>query len=134
MVMRSQQTLPLRDSTRHNDGRPVAVVTRSSSQDNVRWGAAIHDPRKGQQVIAWEELKNQPRRGRRTRATAESARSQLAGQPQVARRRLGGQQKSAASMDAATGATFARNRIQRGLDLFGACMMIVTFLAFAMFA
>ena len=66
MVMRSQQTLPLRDSTRHNDGRPVAVVSRSSSQDNVRWGAAIHDPRKGQQVIAWEELKNQPRRGRRT--------------------------------------------------------------------
>ena len=134
MVMRSQQTLPLRDSTRHNDGRPVAVVSRSSSQDNVRWGAAIHDPRKGQQVIAWEELKNQPRRGRRTRATADGSLTQLVGQPQVARRRLGVPPKAAASEDAATGATFARNRIQRGLDLFGACMMIVTFLAFAMFA
>ena len=134
MVMRSQQTLPLRDSNRHNDGRPVAVVTRSSSQDNVRWGAALHDPKVGRQVIAWEELKNLPRRSRRARAAADGALSQLAGRPQVARRRLGDQPMIAAPESAATGSTFARNRIQRGLDLFGACMMIVTFLAFAMFA
>jgi hypothetical protein len=30
--------------------------------------------------------------------------------------------------------SFTRNRIRHAFDLFGACMMIVTFLAMAMFA
>lgn len=134
MVMRNQQTLPLRDSTRHNDGRPVAVVTRATGKSPVRWGAAVVDPSEGRQVLAWKDLKEAGRRGRRARVTGDGSLSKLVGKQLPARPRAAGASAVAEAGTDPSGGTFARNRIQRGLDLFGACMMIVTFLAFAMFA
>lgn len=148
MVMISQQTLPL-DTTNRQASRRLSASTTASTvgvsrgpiEQRVRWGAAVVEPAKRSQASSWSEVSSKVRRGRRTTVWVDEAlpqvasRAQVASRPQPARPRVIRELAPAPKAVAAeAGDSFARNRIRHAFELFGACMMIITFLAFAMFA
>ena len=134
MVSHSQKTLPLRASTRHNDGRPIAVVSRIRREASVRSGsapvAAIDD---GVSVFLRDTKETF---GRSPKRTVWARDMRAAALPKAGSQRDGVAAQTAAlsTSGAAPGDAFARNRIQHALDLFGACMMIAAVMVFAMFA
>jgi len=81
-----------------------------------------------------DRLAQTPRRGRRAVTWVDGGTPKVGFQPQPARLRSAQQLVASDEALAAPGASFAQSRIRHALDLFGACMMIVAFLAFAMFA
>ena len=134
MVSHSQKTLPLRASTRHNDGRPIAVVSRIRREASVRSGsapvAAIDD---GVSVFIKDTKETF---GRSPKRAVWARDMRAAALPKAGSQRDGVAAQTAAlsTSGAAPGDAFARNRIQHALDLFGACMMIAAVMVFAMFA
>ena len=134
MVKNTQQSLPLRASTRHNDGRPIAVVSRTSWSESGGRRRALGASLEPIQDTAISSFTNHPRRGRRAAGWVDEGAPKVAVQPQPARLRTAQQLVAGSAAAAAPGASFAQSRIRHALDLFGACMMIVAFLAFAMFA
>ena len=134
MVSHSQKTLPLRASTRHNDGRPIAVVSRIHREASVRPSAAPgkvgNDCVSGSRRDAKVSYSNASKRAVWAREMRASA------SPKAGLQRVGvaAQMATMPTSDAAPGDAFARNRIQHALDLFGACMMIAAVMVFAMFA
>lgn len=137
MVTISQQTLPLTAPTRNPSRRPAASTKRAplaAVQQTVRWGAAVVEPRIGREASNWQEVSSKSRRGRRTTVWVDEALPKVASRPQPARPRVIRELAPAPKADLSAGDSFARNRIRHAFELFGACMMIITFLAFAMFA
>ena len=134
MVAPNQQILPLDTAPRSTRRRPVGVATRVRDDQPVRWGAAVVDPVQNRQNYGWHEVVGAPRRARRTTVWVGEAPQRQAVKPQPARPRPIQQLETAPKLAASTGEAFAQNRIRHAFELFGACMMIVTFLAFAMFA
>ena len=137
MASPSQQVLPLDTSASRTPRRAVAYETRPAPSLPVRWGAAIVNPSKSRQNPFQNDFTVGPREPRRTTVwTAEEmvrveqdirakARGERAPAPE-------GPNSSERAPNA--GATFAESRFHHAFDLFGACMMIAGFLAFAMFA
>ena len=134
MVAPNQQILPLDTAPRSTRRRPVGVATRVRDDQPVRWGAAVVDPVQNRQNYGWNEVVGAPRRARRTTVWVGEASQRQPAKPQPARPRPIQQLETAPKVAASTGDAFAQNRIRHAFELFGACMMIVTFLAFAMFA
>ncbi|MFN3243026.1 MAG: hypothetical protein ACE37K_16120 [Planctomycetota bacterium] len=157
MVTISQQTLPLTTSTRQASRRLTASTaasttasraagavggaarststgpaTRPATNQRVRWGAAVVEPAKRGQAASWSEVSTKVRRGRRTTVWVDEALPKVAGRPQPVRPRV--VRELEPPRQAKAGDSFARNRIRHAFELFGACMMIITFLALAMFA
>jgi len=134
MVAPNQQILPLNTAPRSSRRQPVGVATRVRDDQPVRWGAAVVDSVQNRQNYGWKEVGGAPRRARRTTVWVGEAPQRPATKPQPARPRPIQQLETAPRAAASTGESFAQNRIRHAFELFGACMMIVTFLAFAMFA
>lgn len=158
MATRRQQKLSPSSSSRLASARLTASknvhaarVSSSGPAPFVRWGSAVVEPVQGR---VNDEFVGGNGRRRRERHSARRMQSQLRAirpeQPkvvaaaaviesQVATAGLGaGSGRSAGAQgggaSAATATSFTQNRIRHAFELFGACMMIVTFLAMAMFA
>jgi len=114
------------------------TVTRSPA---VRWGAAVVEPGSSSRCLSsshcWEELSSRSRRGRRTTVWVDQvAHGRSSRQPAAVRTALltgarfteDGQVGSAVRGD-----SFAHRRTMHALELAAACVMIVAFLAMAMF-
>jgi len=137
MVTISQQKLPLNTSTRQASRRLSASTSgaaRAAGQQRVRWGAAVVEPANRRQTSSWSEVSTKVRRGRRTTVWVDETLPKVASRAQPVRRRVVRELAPAPKQAVAAGDSFARNRIRHAFELFGACMMIITFLAFAMFA
>ena len=134
MVSHSQKTLPLRASTRHNDGRPIAVVSRIRRKASVRSGsapvAAIDDGISGFIRDTKDTFASSSKRV----VWARDMRAAALPKAGLQRDGVAAQTATLSTSGAAPGDAFARNRIQHALDLFGACMMIAAVMVFAMFA
>ena len=134
MVSHSQKSLPLRASTRHNDGRPIAVVSRIRHAAPARSRAAAANPPIEPVSNCWKDTKGSFSSAHRRAVWAQDVRA--ASSLNAGSNRAGAVATLAgvATADTEPGDAFARNRIQHALDLFGACMMIAAVMAFAMFA
>ena len=134
MASPSQLVLPLERRTPRPNRRPVAVATRTSRDQTVRWGSALLDPMGQTQDIHSEDLRVGPSSPRRVRRwTAE----ELIRVERGIRARSGATDPRTAQGERAApteGDAFAQSRIRHAFELFGACMLIAGFLAFAMFA
>lgn len=137
MASPSQQVLPLEKGIPASSRRPVAVATRTSKPQLVRWGSAVAVPPKEEQAHNIKHFTVGPKKPRKTTVwTAE----ELVRVEQDIRARRGQpeptsqQDPRVAGEDLSEGGLFARSRIRHAFELFGACMMIAGFLAFAMFA
>lgn len=134
MASPSQQTLPLKPCAPRKVRRPVAVATRTSQDQPVRWGSAVMTPERGRQAIVEKHLTVGPRAPRRTPVWSPE---ELVRVEQDIRARHG-QRDSRVPMGRQEapedGGAFAQSRIRHAFELFGACMMIAGFLALAMFA
>ena len=156
MATNRQPMLPLTPCVRRNqpgpsgsrpgmsDGPPGAGSTRASrarSNSRSRWGAAVVELERGSVSPCWEEVRTRISGGRRTAVWVEQGRTRAAlanAEHASAARSPAGRRARAAvavprSAVAAAGDVFAENRINHALELFGACMLIVAFLAVAMF-
>lgn len=142
MVSHSQKSLPLRDSTRHNDGRPIAVVSRIRGQEvaaeqlasESRPARAVFSATASPVSDCWNESNGAFRSAHKRAVWVQDVRAAVAVDVQGTSGSSLSQRIEPTDVEAAPGEAFARNRIQHALDLFGACMMIAAFLAFAMFA
>ena len=134
MVMHSQKTLPLRASTRHNDGRPIAVVSRIRRAASDRSGAAAVKANDSRVSMFNEDTKTTFSSASKRAVWAREMRAAASPKPGSPRGGVATQIASMSTTDEAPGDAFARNRIQHALDLFGACMMIAAVMVFAMFA
>jgi len=134
MASPSQLVLPLKRRTPRPERRPVAVATRTSRDQPVRWGSALLNPVEHGQAACSEDLRVGPRSRRRVqRWSAE----ELIRVERGIRARNGAADPRTAQSERvapAEGDTFAQSRIRHAFELFGACMLIAGFLAFAMFA
>lgn len=150
-----QQSLPLSSPSRLANGlataRPAGATASPSASGaaaarqvsgqvggHVRWGAAVVQTQTRSQDRSWREVSSRTRRGRRTTVWVDEVLPPVANQAIATggATRLAGAATRVATATAApqAGDSFARNRIRHAFELFGACMMIITFLALAMFA
>jgi hypothetical protein len=127
-------------SARLTTGSLAASQARAGA--TVRWGSAVVEPARRElrresgtnreprrsTTQCWQEASTASRRGRRTTVWVDGSRLEGG--------RSGLSEPAAvASYDASEVAgSFTQNRIRYAFELFGACMLIVTFLALAMFA
>jgi hypothetical protein len=130
MATRRQQTLSPSSSSRLASGRLTASQSRAGQP--VRWGSAVVEPTRRSTSSYWTTLNDRPRRERRAPVCLQGALSFVpGGQDSVGG--PGGVANSVASVAPVEVRSFTQNRIRHAFELFGACMMIVTFLAMAMF-
>ena len=120
MATSSLQSPSSSSSSRLASGRLTVSQARAGAP--ARWGSAVVEPARKGANHYWKQASNRSQGGRRSTVWIDE---------------VGGH---SASMAAGTGAaelgaggTFTQNRIRYAFELFGACMLIVTFLALAMF-
>jgi len=130
MATRRQQTLSPASSSRLASGRLTASPSRVGQP--VRWGSAVVDSSRKVVNLSLAGVKDRPRRKRHTPVSLQG-RASSARRVQDSVGGPGGAAKSVASAAPAQVGSFTQNRIRHAFELFGACMMIVTFLAVAMF-
>ncbi|MCK5944372.1 MAG: hypothetical protein KAI24_20460 [Planctomycetes bacterium] len=148
MATISQQNLPLTSSDRllgRRQATRLSTITGrgkatlgSGAQPQVRWGAAVVEPASGSQQASWKQVSSRVRRGRRTTVWVDDVLPKATQRPAPRKPRVVREldpRPATRSVEAVeAGDSFARNRIRHAFELFGACMLIVTFLALAMFA
>ena len=128
MATRRQNTLSPSSSSRLASGRLTASQNRAGRP--VRWGAAVVESARPTTTHSWKSIKGRVRRERRAAVRLQGGLPLVAGVQDS----VGGPGGAASSAVSVEVRSFTRNRIRHAFDLFGACMMIVTFLAMAMFA
>lgn len=128
MATRRQNTLSPSSSSRLASARLTA--SQSCAGRPVRWGAAVVEPARRTTSHLWAEVSGRSRRERRAAVRLQSA------SPTVAsvQDHVGGPGGATIATVPVKVSPFTQNRIRHAFELFGACMMIVTFLAMAMFA
>lgn len=124
MAARSLNDSTLASSSRLASAHLVAGRTRAAR--TVRWGAAVVEPARRGANQGWQDVN-----GRRSAHSGAVRGAQAVAQVPSARPAVS-QAVAADAVD--TNGSFTQNRIRHAFELFGACMMIVTFLALAMFA
>lgn len=137
MVKLGQQTLPLRSPHDSDPRRVPAGLAHLRTSHHVRWGAAVAAAGGSRSAdvtsahsTTWRMASSRRRRGGRTTVWVDE------GFPERLRRAA---PKAVREVPGRTGrhlgdGEFTRNRIRHAFELFGACMMIVTFLVLAVFA
>ena len=126
-------------SSRQSSGR-LASTQPSRAARTVRWGAAVVEPARRTSNHALTDVNGgvaggRGRRERRSAVRLQGSLPAVRGQEMVGGQQfVGGPGGATSSEAAAEVSSFTRNRIRHAFELFGACMMIVTFLAMAMFA
>jgi len=119
----------LKDSTLASSSRLASahlVAGRTRAARTVRWGAAVVEPARRGANQGWQDV-NGRRAANGSAARGAQAVAQVPHIPPAV-------SHSAAADAADPNGSFTQNRIRHAFELFGACMMIVTFLALAMFA
>ena len=124
----SQQLLPLLRSTRSSTIRVTGRDARSRHAraiGPVRWGAAVVEPGRDVATHCWQEARVRRSGARRTTVWVAAAASPTA---RPARELRGMDDVPPAGQPA-----YSQRRIRHALELGAACVMIVAFLAMAMF-
>ncbi len=156
MVMINQQLLPLipqkrapKRLTPAGKGRARKTSTNGStaasaaaSSGGARWSAAPQKAAKAtrtsapkrRQTIAIKTVAGDVRRLKRPGQGAEVVQPKVVAKPQPARPRGGRELAPLPKSNPNAGVAFSRKRIRHAFEMFGSCMMILAFLALAMFA
>ena len=148
MVMINQQLLPLIPQKRAPKrptpaGKGRARKTPTAGQaGGSRWSAAPQKAAKAtrtsapkrRQTIAIKTVAGDVRRLKRPGQGAEVVQPKVVAKPQPARPRVVRELAPLPKSNPNAGVTFSRNRIRHAFEMFGSCMMILAFLALAMFA
>jgi hypothetical protein len=121
MAPSSLNNLPSSSSSRLASRR--LAISQASAGTPVRWGSAVVARPNKSTNHCWSEISTRSRGGRRTTVWVGQVEPTSRADVVVV-----GQDQPVA------GSSFTQNRIRHAFELFGACMMIVTFLALAMFA